>query len=256
VGCKIYYPLPLDAQECFKSFVDPKNLTPNAALASKEVLSLPIDPELTTNQILYVTKTLKTACEFQKNRRLNKKRPGRCNSILSIIQIRCFWRKGNQILELDLRPFVPLVSLLSRTQDTLCDKCRGRFITAFIAALIITRPITNNLSKHQIRQVFLTRQQVRDLAILHQQKIGIPTMGGIAIELASIIAVIFWASFKDLVIVSLLMYLLCSLLGAGDDILKIAKGNSRGVTSSQKLWAQVLYYPIPFLCSLQKSSDS
>jgi dTDP-4-amino-4,6-dideoxygalactose transaminase len=51
VGCNIYYPLPLDAHKCFKSFVDPNNLIPKAALASKEVLSLPIYPELTSNQI-------------------------------------------------------------------------------------------------------------------------------------------------------------------------------------------------------------
>ncbi|MDR2779003.1 MAG: DegT/DnrJ/EryC1/StrS family aminotransferase [Puniceicoccales bacterium] len=61
VGCSIYYPLPLDAQECFKPFVDRQNLTPNASLASKEVLSLPIYPELTTDQILHVTKILKQA---------------------------------------------------------------------------------------------------------------------------------------------------------------------------------------------------
>jgi UDP-N-acetylmuramyl pentapeptide phosphotransferase/UDP-N-acetylglucosamine-1-phosphate transferase len=53
-------------------------------------------------------------------------------------------------------------------------------------------------------------------------------MGGITISLASVITFIFWVSFNDLVIISLFMYLLCSLLGAADDILKIAKGNSRG----------------------------
>ncbi|MDR2603479.1 MAG: DegT/DnrJ/EryC1/StrS family aminotransferase [Puniceicoccales bacterium] len=59
IGYNIYYPLPLDAQECLKSFVDPQNLTSNAMLASKEVLSLPIYPELTSDQILHVIATLK-----------------------------------------------------------------------------------------------------------------------------------------------------------------------------------------------------
>ncbi|MDR1890824.1 MAG: DegT/DnrJ/EryC1/StrS family aminotransferase [Puniceicoccales bacterium] len=59
IGYNIYYPLPLDAQECFKQFIDPQNLTSNAALASKEVLSLPIYPELTSDQILHVTTVLK-----------------------------------------------------------------------------------------------------------------------------------------------------------------------------------------------------
>jgi dTDP-4-amino-4,6-dideoxygalactose transaminase len=59
IGYNIYYPLPLDAQECLQPFVDPQNLTPNAMLASKEVLSLPIYPELTSDQILHVIATLR-----------------------------------------------------------------------------------------------------------------------------------------------------------------------------------------------------
>jgi dTDP-4-amino-4,6-dideoxygalactose transaminase len=59
IGYNIYYPLPLDAQECLKPFVDPQKPTPNAMLASKEVLSLPIYPELTSDQILHVVTTLK-----------------------------------------------------------------------------------------------------------------------------------------------------------------------------------------------------
>jgi dTDP-4-amino-4,6-dideoxygalactose transaminase len=59
IGYNIYYPLPLDAQECLQPFVDPQNLTPNAMLASKEVLSLPIYPELTSDQVLHIITTLK-----------------------------------------------------------------------------------------------------------------------------------------------------------------------------------------------------
>jgi dTDP-4-amino-4,6-dideoxygalactose transaminase len=59
IGYNVYYPLPLDAQECLKPFVDPQKLTLNAMLASKEVLSLPIYPELTPDQILHVVTTLK-----------------------------------------------------------------------------------------------------------------------------------------------------------------------------------------------------
>ncbi|MDR1402005.1 MAG: DegT/DnrJ/EryC1/StrS family aminotransferase [Puniceicoccales bacterium] len=61
IGCNIYYPLPLDAQECFRQFTDPKNPTFNAAIASKEVLSLPIYPELHPDQILRAVKVLTNA---------------------------------------------------------------------------------------------------------------------------------------------------------------------------------------------------
>jgi dTDP-4-amino-4,6-dideoxygalactose transaminase len=61
VGCNVYYPLPLDAQKCFSHFVHPQDLTPNAATAAKEVLSLPIYPELEHDKLLYVAKIFKHA---------------------------------------------------------------------------------------------------------------------------------------------------------------------------------------------------
>ncbi|MDR2603236.1 MAG: phospho-N-acetylmuramoyl-pentapeptide-transferase [Puniceicoccales bacterium] len=144
------------------------------------------------------------------------------------------------MLELDIKPFDPLVSLLFGKQYSLYERCMWGFVTAFVVALIIGKSIIRTLLKHQVRQVFRTKQQVRDLAILHDHKNGIPTMGGIIIALASFAAIAVWASFNDLVITSLLVYFLCSLLGAADDILKIIKGNSKGVTSRQKLCVQAL----------------
>ncbi|MDR1433339.1 MAG: DegT/DnrJ/EryC1/StrS family aminotransferase [Puniceicoccales bacterium] len=64
VGSGVYYPLPLDAQECFVDLVDGKNLTKNAAIAASEVLSLPVYPELEPHQILYAAKALKNALNF------------------------------------------------------------------------------------------------------------------------------------------------------------------------------------------------
>jgi dTDP-4-amino-4,6-dideoxygalactose transaminase len=61
IGCNVYYPLPLDRQECFGRFVDGCPGTVNAKLASEEVLSLPIYPELSVDQIFHVTKVLKSA---------------------------------------------------------------------------------------------------------------------------------------------------------------------------------------------------
>jgi dTDP-4-amino-4,6-dideoxygalactose transaminase len=55
IGCNVYYPLPLDAQECLRS-TEP---TRNAAAAAAEVLSLPIYPELEEWQLAHVAKTLK-----------------------------------------------------------------------------------------------------------------------------------------------------------------------------------------------------
>ncbi|MDR2778726.1 MAG: phospho-N-acetylmuramoyl-pentapeptide-transferase [Puniceicoccales bacterium] len=155
------------------------------------------------------------------------------------------------MLNLDIRPFPPLVSLLFGEQYDLYERCIYGFATAFIVVLIIGKSIIRMLLKHQIRQVFRTKQQVRDLAILHDHKRGVPTMGGIMIALASFIAIALWTSFNDLVITSLLVYFLCSLLGATDDILKIIKGNSKGVTSGQKLFVQALMTGFVFYIASQ-----
>jgi dTDP-4-amino-4,6-dideoxygalactose transaminase len=49
IGCEIYYPIPLHRQECFAAL--PATLCPVADALSREVLSLPIYPELAANQL-------------------------------------------------------------------------------------------------------------------------------------------------------------------------------------------------------------
>lgn len=58
VGCNVYYPIPLDRQKCFEDYVS-GDFTKVADEVSKDVISLPIFPELTTEEILYVCDTLK-----------------------------------------------------------------------------------------------------------------------------------------------------------------------------------------------------
>ncbi|MCG8527496.1 MAG: DegT/DnrJ/EryC1/StrS family aminotransferase [Opitutales bacterium] len=55
IGCGIYYPLGLHDQECFKSVTEGKPPLPVTEKACKEVLSIPIFPELTENQLSEVS---------------------------------------------------------------------------------------------------------------------------------------------------------------------------------------------------------
>jgi dTDP-4-amino-4,6-dideoxygalactose transaminase len=59
IGTDIYYPLPLHAQECFANLGYKSADFPASQAAANEVLSLPIYPELTRDQLQYVADTIK-----------------------------------------------------------------------------------------------------------------------------------------------------------------------------------------------------
>ena len=60
IGSKVYYPLPLHLQKCFGSLDYKKGDLPVSEKASLEVLSLPIFPELTDDEIKYVCDSIKS----------------------------------------------------------------------------------------------------------------------------------------------------------------------------------------------------
>ena len=61
IGCEIYYPLPMHFQECFKYLGYKQGDLPEAEKTAKEVMALPIYPELTDEMKDYIAETLLAA---------------------------------------------------------------------------------------------------------------------------------------------------------------------------------------------------
>ena len=68
IGSEIYYPLGLHEQECFQYLGYAPESLPETWRATREVIALPIYPELTAGEQVYVVEHIKAFCE--KNHRL------------------------------------------------------------------------------------------------------------------------------------------------------------------------------------------
>jgi phospho-N-acetylmuramoyl-pentapeptide-transferase len=132
-------------------------------------------------------------------------------------------------------PLPSIVGLLSDVKFSLLRRCFYGFLTAVFIGWCVARPLIRYMSLHKIVQMLRTRHQVRELAALHSSKVDTPTMGGVIVFIAALPSTLLWASPNDLVIVALSVYLLCTAVGALDDLLKITHANTVGVRGWQKL---------------------
>ncbi len=87
----------------------------------------------------------------------------------------------------------------------------------------------------------IRKEECAPLYALHKNKEGTPTMGGLLLLLSVVITTLLWADiFNRNIQLVLLVTLWLGLLGFWDDVAKIKKNRSLGLTARAKLGGQVL----------------
>ncbi len=116
-------------------------------------------------------------------------------------------------------------------------RAAGAMLTALLFAFLFGPSIIARLRARKIGQV------VRSEGLAsHEGKRGTPTMGGLIILLAVVIATLLWAPLDNrFVIVALLATLWTGAIGFLDDYLKIVEGKSRGLVAKWKLVGQCTF---------------
>ncbi len=112
----------------------------------------------------------------------------------------------------------------------------GAAVTAFLIVLMLGQLFIRTMRHYQIGQV------VRDDGPeTHLAKQGVPTMGGLLILAAVTFGTLLWARLDNsLVWLGLFITLFYGSIGAIDDLRKIRKNNSKGLSARGKLVLQIL----------------
>jgi phospho-N-acetylmuramoyl-pentapeptide-transferase len=112
----------------------------------------------------------------------------------------------------------------------------GCAVTAFLIVVIFGPRFIRWLQHRQIGQVIRD-----DGPETHFSKKGVPTMGGVLILFAITASALLWTDLRSgLVWLLIGISLFFGAIGSADDIKKIRKGNSRGLSAKEKLVLQIV----------------
>jgi len=125
--------------------------------------------------------------------------------------------------------------LFSSVFEPLSIRVIFSIVTSFLLAMIIGPRVIFNLKSRQIGQT-VREEGVKE----HLKKTGVPTMGGIIILIPLMITSLLWTKINAFVVVSLLVTAGMGLIGFFDDITKVVRARSLGLTPRQKLAGQII----------------
>tara|TARA_B100000282_G_C31720939_1_gene485973 strand:+ start:604 stop:1740 length:1137 start_codon:yes stop_codon:yes gene_type:complete len=113
-------------------------------------------------------------------------------------------------------------------------------ITALFFGFFLGPKLITLLRDFGAKQAFRDRDEVGELANLHEGKAKTPTMGGLLIFGSVIFSTLLWADPNIYVITAMLVYGVLTIVGFLDDFLKISKKNSKGLAGRYKLIGQLI----------------
>ncbi|MFC1524048.1 phospho-N-acetylmuramoyl-pentapeptide-transferase [Thermodesulfobacteriota bacterium] len=115
-------------------------------------------------------------------------------------------------------------------------RCAGAVLTAFLIVLILSPAFIRFLQQYQIGQV------VREDGLeTHFGKQGVPTMGGLLMLFSIVASTILWVDLNNSYAWLLMgLAVLFGLVGAYDDLRKIKKKNSQGLSAKGKIILQII----------------
>ncbi|MBI3316131.1 MAG: phospho-N-acetylmuramoyl-pentapeptide-transferase [Candidatus Omnitrophica bacterium] len=113
-------------------------------------------------------------------------------------------------------------------------------ITAFVVSLIIGPWVVKFLHQLDWKQS-IKREGFSPLYQAHEGKEKVPTMGGLLILIAFFVSLLLWADFLNrYVLLCSAVVLWLGAVGFVDDMLKLARKNSKGLTAVNKLAGQLI----------------
>jgi phospho-N-acetylmuramoyl-pentapeptide-transferase len=111
----------------------------------------------------------------------------------------------------------------------------GAFFTAFLLGVSLLPPFLRLLRRCHVEQSFRAREEVRGLADLHALKAHTPTMGGVCIWLATVLATLAWGKLNSLTLSALFVFSAFGAIGLADDLYKFFRHSSKGLSGRKKL---------------------